>query len=90
MWLRTHTNWLPLHPIGFIVASSGATHWMWFSLFLTWLFKGAIMRWGGYKQYHNLRPFFLGLIIGSCLAGAFWIIVGFAINSPHNYCVGMR
>lgn len=88
MWLRTHTNWCTLHPIGFITASGGAAAYIWFSLFLTWLIKGAIMRWGGYRLYQKLRPFFLGLVVGSCVAAAFWIIIGFAINSPHNY--GLR
>ncbi len=50
---------------------------MWFNLFLGWLIKGGITRWGGYKVYQTARPFFFGLIIGDCAAGAIWITVGF-------------
>jgi len=77
MWLRTHFSWFPLHPIGFIISSGWPGTAMWFNLFLGWLIKGGITRWGGYKVYQTARPFFFGLIIGDCAAGAIWITVGF-------------
>ena len=63
--------WASLEESGATIALA-----LWFSAFLGWLIKGAIMRWGGYKIYRNLRPFFGGLIIGDCIAGAGWIVVG--------------
>ena len=77
MWTMKHASGWP------------AAH-VWFSFFLTWLIKSAIMRWGGYRTYQSIRPFFLGLLVGNCVAGAFWIIVGFINNTPHNYALLLR
>lgn len=88
MWLRTRISWFAFHPIGFVIASGYPLSRIWFSIFLGWVIKGAIMRWGGYKVYQNLRPFFFGLIVGDCLAGAAWIIVGFITGTGYMLLPG--
>ena len=75
--MHVHFSWFSLHPIGFIVASGFPASAMWLSLFIGWILKAAIMRWGGYKTYHTLRPFFFGLVIGDCLAAGVWNIIGY-------------
>ena len=35
-----------------------------FSVFLAWVSKSAIMRYGGIRAYRTARPFFMGLIAG--------------------------
>ena len=65
-----------LHPIGFLGASVSATHLLWFSMFLGWLFKSLILRYGGMKAYALFLPFFLGLILGDALNAVLWIILG--------------
>ena len=77
IWTRTHLNWLGLHPIGYIIARNNASAYVWLSYFIAWLIKTCIMRWGGYKVYAHLRPFFLGLIAGDTLAAAGSIVFGY-------------
>ena len=76
-WARTRFSWFILHPIGFIVACGFPASALWLSVFIGWQAKSAIMRWGGYKAYRAVRPFFLGLVIGDCLAAGLWNVVGY-------------
>ncbi|MBM3499598.1 MAG: hypothetical protein FJX74_13135 [Armatimonadetes bacterium] len=74
--LRTRATWFAMHPIGFIIASGYPMGCLWFSIFLGWLGKVVITRYGGLSGYRALKPLFLGLVIGDCLNGAAWIVVG--------------
>jgi hypothetical protein len=80
---RAYLGW-GLHPIGFLGASVHATHALWFSLFLGWLFKSLILRYGGMRGYGGLLPFFLGLIVGDVLNGALWIALGYATGTGYR------
>jgi len=88
MGLRTRSTWFALHPIGFIIGSGYPISCIWFAIFVGWLMKAAIMHWGGYQLYKQLRPFFLGLIIGDALAGAIWIVVGFVTGNGYMLLPG--
>jgi len=76
-WLRLNFVWWPLHPLGFVMATSWASLNLWFSLFLGWLFKLITIHYGGLRGYTKVRPLFLGLILGDVLGAVGWIIVGF-------------
>ena len=65
-------NW-PFHPIGFAVAQTWIMDAIWFSPFLTWLVKSALLRYGGMRAYQSLRPFFVGLIIGQFAMNVLWL-----------------
>ena len=65
-----------LHPIGFLGASVSATHLLWFSMFLGWLCKTLLLRYGGMKAFSMFLPFFLGLILGDALNAVLWILLG--------------
>ena len=72
---RLRFNWWPLHPIGFLVCSSYPGARIWFSVFLGWLAKVLVMRFGGTGMFNRLKPFAIGLIAGEVmLAGAFIFI----------------
>jgi hypothetical protein len=73
-----------LHPIGFLGASVHATHALWFSMFLGWLFKTLILRYGGMRGFTRLLPFFLGLIVGDVLNGVLWIVLGHATGTGYR------
>ena len=60
---------VPLHPLGFAVASVIQVTWCMLSIFLAWLIKSVIIKLGGLQLFLRARPFFLGLIIGH-FAGA--------------------
>ena len=52
-------------------------YWIWFSVFLGWLIKSLILKYGGVKLYRAVRPFFFGLILGHIGCFGFWIIIDF-------------
>ncbi len=70
----------PLHPIGYLMLSTFPVGHLWFSIFIGWLAKTAIVRFGGASVYTRAKPFFFGLIVGESLAAAFWLAIGFAFN----------
>jgi len=60
----------PLHPLGYVMtASYGYAYW--FSFFVVWIIKGAILKIGGVRLYRRMLPLFLGLIIGQLFTLSF-------------------
>ena len=75
-WLRSRFPMFPFHPTGYAVASSMWTFgWLWFSVFISWVAKNLIVRFGGIRLYHRVMPLFLGLILGEFMVGGAWVIV---------------
>lgn len=56
--------WWPLHPVGLTIATLWNLRLIGVSVFIAWALKSAIMRVGGISAYRELRPFFIGLIVG--------------------------
>ena len=54
--------WWPIHPIGYPIGTI-SPGW-WFSVFMAWLIKRNILKYGGPSLYGRSLPFFLGLILG--------------------------
>jgi hypothetical protein len=74
--LRQRFVWWPLHPIGFPVASTYTiVYYAWFSIFLAWMCKATILRYGGVKLYRAFLPFFLGLVLGEFVAAVGWCFI---------------
>ncbi|MBD3181946.1 hypothetical protein GF312_06630 [Candidatus Poribacteria bacterium] len=74
--IRTQFIWFPLHPVGLVVSSSWAMNPFWFSIFLSWIIKYTILRYGGLKLYRKCIPLFLGLILGEFIADSGICIIG--------------
>jgi hypothetical protein len=72
---RAHYSWFILHPIGLLMWSPFVTHVFWVSIFLGWLCKGLIMRYGGADAYRRLTPAFLGLAFGDLLMMLIWAAI---------------
>ena len=62
--LRYRFTWWPLHPIGFPVAFTLPVRLSTFSIFLAWVAKSLILKFGGIHLYRKAQPFFFGLIVG--------------------------
>ena len=73
--LRHKFLWWPLHPLGLTVAGSRVMDWTWFSIFLAWLVKIIVLRYGGPKMFRALRPFFLGMVLGQFVSAGIWTII---------------
>ncbi len=85
-FLRLRYAWWPLHPIGYLMVGSFPQAHLWFSIFLGWLIKLLIVRFGGAGLFVRAKPFFLGLIVGESLAAGFWMVMGIilsAMNLPY-------
>jgi len=77
-----------IHPIGFLSASVYSMHMLWFSIFLGWVAKTIIQRYGGMKGYQAGLPFFLGLILGDAVNAVFWIIMGYVTQVGYQIMPG--
>jgi hypothetical protein len=82
--MRSRFLWFTLHPMGLITGSSWEMSIIWFSIFIAWVLKAAVMRWGGLEMFRRLLPFFLGLVLGDALMGGLWALVGIAtgVSTP--------
>jgi hypothetical protein len=74
-WLRYTYVWWPLHPLGFATGTFYIMNWLWFSVFLAWLLKSIILKYGGSGWYLMTRPFFLGLILGQVVVAGTWLVI---------------
>jgi hypothetical protein len=82
--LRLRFAWWGVHPVGLLVMRSWALRHFWFPIFLGWLFKRPLVRYGGLAAYNRARPFFLGLILGDMLLAATFLIVGFITGKGYS------
>lgn len=69
--------WWPLHPIGYLMGASWPMINFWFPIFIGWLCKTTILRYGGPKVYRRLLPGFLGLVLAEFAAAGIWILIDF-------------
>lgn len=76
MFCHSKFLWWPIHYIGFPIADSIPLRRWWFAIFIAWLIKGLILKFGGHNVYKKSVPFFLGLIMSNIV----WIIVEVLLN----------
>lgn len=74
-WMRTQHVWWPFSPLGFALSGSWSMIVFWWPIFIAWLIKSVIIRYGGMKVYLNFRPFFLGLILGEFFMAVVWAAI---------------
>jgi hypothetical protein len=80
--LRVRLPWFPFHPVGYAVSNSWSLSLLWLPLMIAWAIKLIILRYGGLPAYRRALPFFLGLILGECVLGSLWAIIGIALGIP--------
>ena len=86
---RSMFMWFPLHPIGFLVSMTYPMYVLWFSVFLGWLTKVLIMRFGGTDTYRSTVPGFLGLALGDVFMILFWLAIdGWQGRTGHQLLPG--
>lgn len=88
--LRVRFLWWPLHPAGYVVATSTALQRLWLPLFASWLTKTMLLRYGGLKAYQRALPFFVGLVYGEFTAGLLRTLIdlAFRLYLPVNSGIG--
>lgn len=75
MFMRHRFLWFPLHYLGFPINDTWIMANAWFSIFIGWLLKLTTLKWGGHKAYRNLRPLFLGFVLGTITCAGVWLII---------------
>jgi hypothetical protein len=80
-YLRLRWTFWPLHPVGFLMLPTTPARVLWFSIFLGWLCKVVIVRFGGAGLYQKAAPFFLGMIVGECIAAGTWAVTSVVLNA---------
>ena len=82
MFLRTRFLWWPLHPLGYVTADSWGMFNLWSCIFVAWVIKTIILRYGGLGSYRRAVPFFLGVALGDYIVGFIWSILSILTNTP--------
>lgn len=78
--LRMRFFWFPFHPVGFAISGSWSMHQLWVCMLIAWMIKLLLLRYGGLRLYRKAVPLFLGLILGECVMGSLWTIIGIALH----------
>lgn len=80
--MRIRFVWWPFHPVGYAISASWGISCTWFPIFISWLAKWSILRFGGLKLHRQAVPFFAGLILGDFTLGSIWSIIGIIFKVP--------
>jgi len=75
MTARLLYTWWPFHPLGYAIGPIYIMDGLWFNMFLAWLIKVVVLKYGGVKLYLKTRPFFIGMILGYFTPGGFFLII---------------
>ncbi len=78
---RNHFLWWPISPVGLAVGLPYPVYKTWFSVFIAWIIKSLVMKYGGIRVYNKSKEFFLGLVLGSFVTAGIWIIIGFLTHT---------
>jgi hypothetical protein len=77
--MRQRFVWWPFHPLGYGAWLGWPTERYWLSIFLGWIIKLVVVRFGGYQGFQRLKPGAYGLILGVTSIVTFWIVFHFFV-----------
>lgn len=81
--MRVRFAWWPFHPLAYAVSSSFEINLVWMPIFIAWVIKSALLRYGGGVQtYRASLPFFYGLMLGQFVEGSLLNFWGIVTNTP--------
>lgn len=84
MLMRYRFLWWPFHPLGFAIGGVLWIQMLWFSIFLVWILKMFILKYGGVRLFRVLRPLFLGFVLGQYSAAGVWFIIDLITGHTGN------
>lgn len=80
--VRMRFIWWNLHPVGYAISGSWAINPMIGSIFVGWLLKWLVLKYGGIRLHRKAIPFFLGIVLGEFVIGAFWSLMAVVLDQP--------
>lgn len=84
MLARQHFLWWPLHPIGYPISAVWLMDQLWLSIFIAWLIKLVVMKYGGPSLFRRTRPLFLGMIMGQFVIAGIWLVIDYFTGMTDN------
>ncbi|MCM8772652.1 MAG: hypothetical protein NC926_05180 [Candidatus Omnitrophica bacterium] len=84
IFARQNFLWWPLHPIGFLIGPVWLMDQLWFSIFVVWVVKKLILKYGGVQVYNKFKYFFLGLPLGLYTCAGIWFIIDLFTGKQGN------
>jgi hypothetical protein len=78
--MRMQFLWWNLHPVGYAISGSWAINPMIGSIFVGWLLKWIILKYGGIRWHRTVIPFFLGMVFGEFIIGTLWSFIGIILD----------
>ncbi|MFO7535291.1 MAG: DUF6785 family protein [Kiritimatiellia bacterium] len=82
---RLRFAWFPLHPLPLVLLGTWVMSRYYFSFFLGWLIKAAILKIGGGRLFEKTKPFFVGVVTGLAFVYTAWILANIAIFRHNNF-----
>jgi hypothetical protein len=79
LYFRQYFFWLP-HPIGMIMLINPIMRVYWFPIFLGWLAKSLVTRYGSRDTYRHVRALFIGFIVGELTIVAISLYLSYTMN----------
>jgi len=76
--LRFHFSWWPFHPLGYVLAGTIQFYLydqMWFSIFVAWLLKVLVGRYGAGRGFRSARRIAVGMIFGELMTAGVWALI---------------
>ena len=75
MFLQRRVLWWPLPATGFVIGGAWIMQHVWFAVFVAWVVKTLVLRYGGASAYRKSLPFFMGLIAGQLFTLGAWAVI---------------
>ena len=79
MWLlmvaKQRFVWWPVHPMSLPISAMWMTDVIMLSVFISWLLKLVILKYGGPGLYNRLKPLFIGLVAGHFTSMCAWTVI---------------
>ncbi len=84
LFLQRRVLWWPLPATGFVIGGAWIMQHVWFAVFVAWLVKALVLRYGGATAYRKSLPFFMGLIAGELFTLGLWSVIDLLLNKRGN------
>ena len=86
-FLRYHFIWWPLPAVGLALQGMYMARRLVFPVFMVWVYKSLILKFGGVGMYRRGQPFFIGLMVGYAFAVFFSTLIDHLFFYGHGHVV---
>ena len=86
-FLRYNFIWWPLPAVGLALQGMYMARRLVFPVFMVWVYKSLILKFGGVAMYRRGQPFFIGLMVGYAFAVFFSTLIDHLFFYGHGHVV---